>query len=444
MTKESVLRSLLLMFKFLKRQSNSRIILLGFLLTILIGSGLLLLPFCVKEGVHLSYIDSLYTSTSAVCVTGLVVVDVADTFTIFGQIIVALLIKIGGLGVTTLGAGIIIAFHKKMNLKGFSLISDSYNPSTKTGLKNLVKSIFFTTSAFELVGALLCLPSFLQGRNFFDGLWISIFHSIASFNNAGFDVLGNFQSLGAYSGDVLVNVVTCLLVFFGGIGFLVIKEIFAKKFNFKRYSMHSKIVLTTSFILIIFGTGLLLISDDVTFLEALFTSISARTAGFATAPISMLSKAGLLVIMILMFIGASPGSTGGGIKTSTLFVLAKSVHSSASGKREKAFKYSIPSKAIKKASVILTLSIAVVALGTLLVSLIEPDLAFVDVLFETVSAFGTVGLSTGITTTLTVFSKIIYIIIMFIGRLGPLTVYSAWTYASVERISYPEGNVSIG
>ncbi|MDY5807898.1 MAG: potassium transporter TrkG [Lachnospira sp.] len=428
----------------IKRQSPARLIALGFISLILIGSILLRLPFCVKEGVHLSYIDSLYTSTSAVCVTGLIAVDAGDTFTPLGQMILGLLMQTGGLGVTTVGAGLMLLMRKKVDLKERTLVKEALNVDSGKGLITLVKRIFIVTIVFETAGALLSLLVFIQDYPFPKALGISIFHSVAAFNNAGFDILGNFQSLVNYSDSIMLNIVTCFLIFFGGIGFLVIWELLEKKCRWKKLSMHAKIVLSVSGVLIVVGTVLIKATENVSWMGAVFNSISARTAGFSTYSLAGFSKSGLLVIMILMFIGSSPGSTGGGIKTTTFFVLLQGIRSSATNTSEKAFHYSIPKDAYKKASVIALIAASVIILGTYLMGIFEPDADFFDVFFEVTSAYGTVGLSTGITPGLSVPSKLLSIIIMYIGRLGPWTVATLWHFSKGERVSFPEGNISIG
>ena len=432
------------MISVIKRQSPARLIALGFISLILIGSILLRLPFCVKEGVHLSYIDSLYTSTSAVCVTGLIAVDAGDTFTPLGQMILGLLMQTGGLGVTTVGAGLMLLMRKKVDLKERTLVKEALNVDSGKGLITLVKRIFIVTIVFETAGALLSLLVFIQDYPFPKALGISIFHSVAAFNNAGFDILGNFQSLVNYSDSIMLNIVTCFLIFFGGIGFLVIWELLEKKCRWKKLSMHAKIVLSVSGVLIVVGTVLIKATENVSWMGAVFNSISARTAGFSTYSLAGFSKSGLLVIMILMFIGSSPGSTGGGIKTTTFFVLLQGIRSSATNTSEKAFHYLIPKDAYKKASVIALIAASVIILGTYLMGIFEPDADFFDVFFEVTSAYGTVGLSTGITPGLSVPSKLLSIIIMYIGRLGPWTVATLWHFSKGERVSFPEGNISIG
>lgn len=432
------------MITLLKKQSPARIISLGFAALILLGSVLLMLPCSVQEGVELRYIDALYTSTSAVCVTGLIAVDAGDTFTPIGQFFLAALIQFGGLGVTSLGAGIILAIGKKVNLKGRLLIREAMNVDTGKGLILLIRRIFMVTVIFELIGAALSFLVFVRDYPLLKALGISLFHSVAAFNNSGFDILGNFQNLIPYRDDVLLNLVTCGLIFFGGIGFLVIWEMAKSRLRWKKMSMHARVVLSVSAVLIVVGTVLIKLTEDVTWMGAFFHSVSARTAGFSTYPLGTFSQSGLLVLTLLMFIGASPGSTGGGIKTSTFFVLLQGIKGAATNQSQKAFHYSIPHDAFRKAAVITFLATGVVIMGTYLMGIFEPHLRLVDILFEITSAFGTVGLSTGITPDLGVESKLLSILIMYIGRLGPLTIASLWHFSKGERIRYPEGNIAIG
>ena len=429
---------------FIKKQSPGRIIAFGFAFVILLGSVLLMLPFSVQDGVELDYIDALYTSTSAVCVTGLIAVDAGDTFTPVGQIILALLIQVGGLGVTTVGAGVILAMGRKVNLQGRNLIQEAMNLDSGKGAVKFIRDIFITTVIIELLGAALSFIVFAGDYPPLKAIGISLFHSVAAFNNSGFDILGNYQNLIPYQDNVLLNLVTCALIFFGGIGFLVIRELWTKKCRWKKLSMHAKVVLSVSAVLIIAGTLLIKLTEDVTWLGAFFHSVSARTAGFSTYPLGSFSNPGLLVLIVLMFIGASPGSTGGGIKTSTFFVLLQGIKSAATNKSEKAFRYAIPREAFRKASVITLLALSVVLVSTFLITILEPQIRLVDALFEMTSAFGTVGLSTGITPDLSVGSKVISIVVMYIGRLGPLTIASLWYFSRGERVSFPEGNIAVG
>ncbi len=428
----------------------ARVIALSFAVVIFIGSVLLMLPCSVNEGVEVRYIDALYTSTSAVCVTGLIAIDAGTAFTPLGQFFLAALIQIGGLGVTTVGASIIIAVGKKINLRGRNLIKEASNLDSGKGIIKFIKNVIITTVVFELTGAVLSFIVFVQDYPPLEALGISLFHSVAAFNNSGFDNLGLSGELYSninlipYQDNILLNLTTCGLIIFGGIGFLVIWEVIHKRFRWKKFSMHAKVVISMSAILILLGTVLIKLTEDVTWLGAFFHSVSARTAGFSTYNLGEFSNAGILVLTVLMFIGASPGSTGGGIKTSTLFVLIQGITAAATNKNEKGFCYAIPQGTFKKASVITMLALGVVVTGTYLMVVMEPEIQLIDALFEVTSAFGTVGLSRGITGTLTDGSKILSIIIMYIGRLGPLTVASLWHFTKGERLEYPEGNIAIG
>ena len=430
--------------KIKKQLTPARIIALGFAAVILLGSALLIMPFSVRPGVELAYIDSLYTSTSAVCVTGLIAVDAGDTFTPIGQFILGGLIQVGGLGVTAVGAGIILLMGRRVNLRGRNLVKEAMNLDSGRGIVQFVRSIFATTLLFEGLGALLSYPSFATTRGPVKAIGLSVFHSVAAFNNSGFDILGGGTNLIPYQDDVLLNLVTCGLIIFGGIGFLVIREMWNTRLHWKKFSMHTKVVLSTTAVLLIVGTLLLKATEDITWLGAFFHSVSARTAGFSTYALKDFSTSGLLVLIMLMFIGASPGSTGGGIKTTTFFSLIQGIKSAATNRSEKAFRYALPRDAFRKAAVITLLALGVVVTGTYLMTVFEPHLDLRDIVFEIVSAFGTVGLSTGITPDLTVASKLLSILIMYIGRLGPLTIASLWYFTYGERTQFAEGNIAIG
>lgn len=429
--------------KFLEKQSPSRIIAAGFLAVILLGSWILMLPCSVRPGVDLAYIDALFTSTSAVCVTGLIAVDVGDTFTPFGQAVVAGLIQIGGLGVTSVGVGMILALGRKVNLKERLLVKEAMNVDTGKGMVNLVKNVLKVTLCFEVAGAILSFICFSKRYDPLKALGVSVFHSIAAFNNSGFDNMGNFQNLIPYKDDVLLNMTTCGLIIFGGLGFLVIVDILKKR-SFRKLAFHSKAVIVTTIVLLTSGTLLIQLTEDITWMGALFTSVSARTAGFSTFSLGDFTNAGLLAVAVLMFMGASPGSTGGGIKTSTFFVLVQSIRSLVTKKNFEAFRRSIPADRISKAYVITLLSILVVCTATFLLCILEPGLNFIQILFEVVSAFGTVGLSTGITPDLIPLSKFVIILVMFIGRLGAFTLFSMWIDRPAPAARYVEESITIG
>ena len=427
----------------LNKIAPGKIIALGFMMVILVGAILLWLPISANEGVKVSFLDALFTSTSAVCVTGLATVDPGDSFNVFGRTILALLIQTGGLGVTCIGVGIIWLTGKRVGLKQRTLVREALNLSSFRGVVKLVRAILLMTLSFELIGAILSFMVFREHYETWDAIGISIFHAVSSFNNAGFDILGGFKGLVDYQSNILLNLTTCGLIICGGLGFLVHIDVIKSR-SFKKLTFHSKVVLTMTISLLIIGTLLIRWTEDVPWLVAFFNSTSARTAGFSTYPIGNFTEAGLLVMIVLMFIGASPGSTGGGIKTTTLFVLIQSIKSTATNQHCQAFKRSIPLEAIMKAFMITLLSLTVVIMGTLAICIFEPYNTFAQNIFEVVSAFGTVGLSTGITPELVSPSKIVLIIIMYIGRVGPLTVASLWFTKEKSSLKYSEGLITIG
>ena len=330
-----------------------------------------------------------------------------------------------------------------MSLKERLLVREAMATSTMRGAVKLVKNVLLLTLCFEAAGAALSFLVFVQDYSPLDALGISLFHSIAAFNNSGFDILGGLRNLIPYQQDVLLNLTTCGLIFFGGIGFLVILDCFKKR-SFRKLALHSKVVIVTSIVLIAVGTLILRLTEDITWLGALFQSVSARTAGFSTYPIGSFSSAGLFTLTILMFIGASPGSTGGGIKTSTLFALVQATKSAATNRPCSAFRRGIPHEVVYKAFVITLLAALVVSAGTFALCLLEPEYTFLALLFEVTSAFGTVGLSTGITPELCTGAKFILILIMFIGRLGPVTIASLWSFRAAPQVSYSEEDITIG
>lgn len=428
---------------FLKKQSPVRLIALGFASVIFWGAILLMLPVSLNEGVKVSFIDALFTSTSAVCVTGLIAIDTAEHFSVFGRTIVALLIQIGGLGVTSVGVGFILFAGKRVGMKGRLLVKEAMNLTSYRGVVKLVKNILLMTLCFELLGTILSFIVFVQDFPPLKALGISLFHSVAAFNNSGFDILGGLQNLIPYQSDILLNLTTSFLIIFGGLGFLVILDVLKNR-SFKKLRLHSKIVITVTGFLLIAGTVLLKATEQVTWLGAFFQSVSARTAGFSTYPIGSFTNAGLFVLIILMFIGASPGSTGGGIKTSTFFTLIQATKSAATNQQCNAFHRKIPVEVISKAFIITLLAGMVVIAGTFVLCILEPDYTFLQLLFEITSAFGTVGLSTGITPDLSIASKIVVIVTMFIGRTGPLTIASLWVFKPSSSVSYTEETIIIG
>lgn len=427
----------------LKKQAPGRLIALGFAGIILLGAVLLLLPVSINEGAEVTLIDALFTSTSAVCVTGLIAIDTAEHFTVFGRTVVVLLIQIGGLGVTSVGVGLILFAGKRVGMKGRLLVKEAMNLNSFQGIVKLVKAVLLMTLCFEAAGALLSFIVFMQDYPPISALGISIFHSIAAFNNSGFDILGGMQNLIPYQSNVLLNLTTCGLIIFGGLGFLVILDILKSR-SFKKLRLHSKVVITVSAALLVAGTLLLKATEDITWLGAFFQSVSARTAGFSTYPIGQFTNAGLFVLTILMFIGASPGSTGGGIKTSTFFALMQATRSAATNQQCSAFHRKISTEIISKAFIVTFLAGLVVMAGTFALCIFEPEYDFMQLFFEVTSAFGTVGLSTGITPDLGIASKLVIILTMFIGRLGPLTIATLLILKPTSSVSYTEETIIIG
>ena len=429
--------------KFIQKQPTGRLIALGFALVILIGAGLLLLPVSVRPDAEVSFIDALFTSTSAVCVTGLIAIDTADHFTFFGQAVLAGLIQIGGLGVSSVGVGLILAAGGRVGFKERLLVKDALNVDSVAGMVRLVKAVLLMTLCFEGAGVVLSFITFIQDYPFGQALWISIFHSVAAFNNSGFDILGGLRNLIPYQADVLLNLTTCGLIICGGIGFLVMLDVLRCR-SFRKLTLHSKVVLTTTGVLLAVGTLLLKATEDITWLGAFFHSVSARTAGFSTYPIGSFTNAGLFVLVILMFIGASPGSTGGGIKTTTFFALMQEARTVFSKRLPGAFHRTLPQEMLRKSSVIALLSALVVFIGTFLLCVLEPEYDFIQLLFEVVSAFGTVGLSTGITPDLSVTGKLVIILTMYTGRLGAFTLLSVWINRPEPSVRYTEEQIMIG
>ena len=272
---------------FFKRQPAGRLIALGFAAVILLGAVLLCLPVSVREGAHVSFIDALFTSTSAVCVTGLIAIDTADHFTAFGQGLVAVLIQIGGLGVTSVGVGLMLAAGRRVSIKTRLLVKEALNVDTYKGIVRLIRAVLFMTLLFEAAGAILSYPVFSRDHEPLHAVGISLFHSVAAFNNSGFDILGGLRNLTIYQDSVLLNLTTAGLIIFGGLGFLVILDV-AKKKSFKKLAFHSKVVISTSIVLTVAGTLLLKGTEDITWLGAFFQSVSARTAGFPPTPSAIL------------------------------------------------------------------------------------------------------------------------------------------------------------
>ena len=410
--------------KITKQQSPARTIAFGFAVLIFIGAALLSLPIAVRGAGQLPGLDALFTATSAVCVTGLVTVDPGDTFTLFGQAVLAVLMQLGGLGISSVSMGLAIAAGRRISFRGRSLVREALNVESFEGMVKLVRAIMAMTLLVEGIGAVASYP-------------ISVFHAIASFNNAGFDVLGGGHSLIPYCNNLWLNLVTDGMIVLGGIGFMVMLDVLRCRGRFRKLTLHSKVVLSTTAVLILGGAMLLWLTEPISFLAALFQSITPRTAGFSTIDIGAMTNAGLLVIMILMFIGALPGSTGGGIKTTTFFVLMQEVRSIFSKRRLGAFRRRLPEESLTKAATI-------TLLGTIVLCVLEPQHSFVQLLFEQISAYSTAGLTMGITPSLHAASKVVLIATMFIGRVGAFTLLSLWVSRPEPSAKYTEEAITIG
>jgi len=440
----------------MSKLSPARVLVLGFLAIILLGSVLLMLPQAtVGEG--LSFLQALFTSTSAVCVTGLVVVDTGTTFTTLGQVIIMLLIQVGGLGFMTMATMIFIALGKKISFRSRMLIQESLNQLTLGGMVRLVRAILVYTLIVQGIAAIILGLRFAPNLGLLPGLYYGLFHAISAFCNAGFDIMGNFASLTGYSGDLVVNVTIMALFIGGGLGFTVIGDLSHNWRSFKTLEFHSKLVLLltgvmllTAFIVIFaleFSNPETLggLSWPEKILGTAFTAATPRTAGFNTLATDQLRQPTLFFIIILMFIGASPASTGGGIKTATLGVVLVAVYSMVRGEADAVlFKRRLPQYIIHKALAIIIIGIGLVMTITLILSITE-SFGFLEIMFEVVSAFGTVGLSTGITPQLSAVGKILIIFTMFVGRVGTITLTLAFGQRlKAYNIRYPEGRVMVG
>lgn len=436
-----------------KHISSFHIIIFGFAGAILLGALLLALPVSSKSGTITPFSDALFTATSAVCVTGLVVHDTATYWSVFGQFIIMLLIQIGGLGIVTVAVATVMISGKKIGLMQRSTMQESISAPKVGGIVQLTGFILKTTFIIEVIGAVCMMPVFLNDFGV-NGIWMSVFHSVSAFCNAGFDLMGSrgaFSSLVAYSENLVINIVIMILIVVGGIGFLVWEDIKKNRFHWNKYRMQTKVVLTTTVFLIVapaiyfyFGEfGDVVGKNRV--LSSLFQAVTPRTAGFNTADMGSLSSIGQMITIILMLIGGSPGSTAGGMKTTTLAVL---VYSAISVFRRKddveCFGRRIADTAIKNASAILLMYLVFFIAGGIIISEIE-EIALMPCIFETASAIGTVGLSTGITPTLGTISRAILIFLMFFGRVGGLTIIFATFSAANNSISKkPLENITVG
>jgi len=437
------------------RKEPARFIILTFLLIIIIGGLLLSLPISSKSGKFTNPIDALFTANSATCVTGLVVVDTGTHYSFFGQIVILILIQIGGLSYMTIFTFLALLLGRKIPLLDRIILKESINFFSVGGIIKLARRILFIVLIFEGVGAVILASVFVKDYGILTGLFYGIFHSVSAFCNAGFDLLGNFISLTNYKGNILLNITVILLIITGGIGFGVISEIidFHKS---KKLSLHTKLVLTVTAILIISGTILIFLFErnnlstlkPLTIKEKILTSIfqavTPRTAGFNTINIGYLNLSTLILLILFMFIGASPGGTGGGIKTSTFAIILMNIKNTIKG-REGVTIYDrcVDSSTVKKSYLIFTASIFLIFLSTFLLSITE-KFGLINILFEVTSAFGTVGLSTGITPYLSPFGKIIIMFTMFAGRVGILSILTSISVKKPQRTYLPEDKVMVG
>lgn len=441
----------------------SRTICLGFIAMVAIGTILLMMPFSTSSGTWNNLIVALFTSTSAVCVTGLSVVDPGTYFSFWGQLFIAVLVQIGGLGYMTTTTFLILLIGRKFDLKQKVAIQQALDRPGMHGSTQIIRSIIATTLIFEITGVFLLLPAFVPQYGWDKGIWLAMFHSINSWNNAGFSLFKD--NLIGYQSSVLVTFTVTVLIIFGGIGYQVILETYfllrdrlLKKPAKLILSLDFKVAVSTTLILLILGTiafffvesknpetfGSLSIRDKL--LVAWFQSVSPRTAGFNTIDIGKMTTAGLFITIAFMFIGASPGGTGGGLKTTTLRVLTSCTKAILQGKEEVLlYDRKIAINLILKAVGALIGSVATVIVSTIFIALTDPELEFIQILFEVVSAFATVGLSTGITGSVSVAAKLILIATMYIGRVGILLLMSAILGdPRPTSIHYPEENLLVG
>ncbi|MBN4001244.1 TrkH family potassium uptake protein [Nostoc sp. LPT] len=442
----------------------ARTICLGFLTVIAVGTILLMMPFSTSSGTWNNLIVALFTSTSAVCVTGLSVVDPGTYFSFWGQLFIALLAQIGGLGYMTTTTFLILLIGRKFDMRQKIAIQQALDRPGMSGSSQVIRSIIATTLIFEITGVFLLLLAFVPEYGWNQGLWLAIFHSINAWNNAGFSLFKD--NLIGYQSSFLVVFTITMLIIFGGIGYQVILEmylwlrdrIFQKSLKKQLLSLDFKVATSTTIILLAIGTiaffcieirnaetfGSLNLRDQI--LVAWFQSVTPRTAGFNTIDISKMTTAGLFITIALMFIGASPGGTGGGMKTTTLRVLTSCTQAILQEKEEVLlYDRKIAITLILKAVGVLVGSVATVILVTILISLTDPTLDFIQILFEVVSAFATVGLSTGITGSISTAAKLLLIVTMYVGRVGILLLMSAVLGdPRPSRIHYPEENLLVG
>lgn len=437
-----------------KRISSFKIIVLGFAGLIVLGALILMLPVSSKNGAVTPFNEALFTSVSSVCVTGLVLLDTGSYWSSFGQAVILLLIQIGGLGVVTVAVSFAMLSGRKISLMQRSTMQDSISAPKVGGIVRLTKFILLGTFIVEFIGALAMLPVFIKDFGL-KGIWMSVFHSVTAFCNAGFDILGTqsnpFVSITEYSADPVINITVMILIIVGGIGFLTWNDIISNKFKIKRYRLQSKIILLTSLILILLPAVYFFVFDysDLTLgkrlLASLFQAVTPRTAGFNTTDISQMTGVSKAIMVFLMLIGGSPGSTAGGMKTTTIAVLIMNAVSTFRRKEDtEMFSRRIDSSIVKNASTLFVMYISLALIGSIIISSVE-NLPFSQCLFETASAVGTVGLTLGITPYLGIVSQIILMLLMFLGRVGGLTfIYATVTNYNLKRSKLPLEKITVG
>ncbi len=428
-------------------------VILSFIAVIILGAVILMFPFCSRDGEWTGFVDTLFTATSAACVTGLVTLTTAAHWGAPGQAIILVLIQIGGLGAITIIAGSFAVLKNRTSLSNTRMIMQAAGNDSFSGVVRLVRRIFLGTLIFEFSGAVLLAIRFIPLYGWLRGTWYSVFHSISAFCNAGFDVLGD-SSMEPFATDALVMLTLSALIIIGGLGFMVWDDLITEKFKWKKLKFHSKVVITMTLALIIVPWALFfLLEGSAAFagrgfgdklLMSFFQAVTPRTAGFAAVPMGSLSDSGAILTMILMLIGGSPGSTAGGIKTTTIAVMAICTASSMRRSDPVAFHRRIDDTTVRQATAIVLIYIAAAAAATMLVCAVD-HFPMRDAAFEVFSAIATVGLSTGITSSLGVFSKLLLTALMFLGRIGGLTLAIA---ISGERaatpVKQPTGKLMVG
>ena len=437
-----------------KRLTSFQIIILGFIGIIILGALILMLPISSKSRAVTPFNQTLFTATSAVCVTGLVVQDTATYWSGFGQAIILILIQIGGLGVVTMAASFALISGKRLSLSQRSTMQNAISAPMVGGIVRLTKFVVKGTALIELIGAAAMMPVFI-GDYGLKGIWMAFFHSISAFCNAGFDIMGTpdnkFASITAYASNPVINIVIMLLIVTGGISFMTWKDFADNKYHFKRFKLQSKVILITSGVLILIPAVVFFFLDFANLpigeriAGSLFQSVTTRTAGFNTEDLTSLSKISLAIFIGLMLVGGSPGSTAGGMKTTTVAVLFSNAIASFKRKEDpEVFGRRIPAGAVKTASTILLMYVTLCFTGAAVICTVE-GLPLGVCLFETASAVGTVGLTLGITPHLGVISQIILIVLMFLGRVGGLTIiYATITGANKKLSKLPQENITVG